>query len=258
MLDVLIAVALGILTLVTAYLGMHVTLNPADTPEKKSAYRTAFALCALGACGLIFWQAYRNHMTQEQLAAQIGRIESNTKTPPTVEVNVPPAQVVIEQPPGVAKSPLGFLQVTDIKAAIDNPTVMAGKQVSINVYFQEMGSGPVENIQNFETLSVAAEADEAHLKKEFHRHIADLIQKSRGIGVSSASTNFYNSAVSPVLTEEQATGILDGSQRLYLLVWASWKSGESNGKLEQCSWVLKPSSPNLAYSPITMRSCEVK
>ena len=42
MVDTCIAVGIALLTLVTAYLGMHLTMHPADTDKKKTVYKVAF------------------------------------------------------------------------------------------------------------------------------------------------------------------------------------------------------------------------
>jgi len=47
MLDVAIAVLLGIISIAMAYLGVHLTMHPAESPKARMAYKIAFASCAL-------------------------------------------------------------------------------------------------------------------------------------------------------------------------------------------------------------------
>jgi hypothetical protein len=103
MVDILLAVLLGVLTLITAYLGVHVTLHPAESHREKWAYKIGFTVCGLTACVLIGIQTYRNNAAQQQLQSEIThiqndtvRIEKNTEQAPRVEVNVPPPSVILQ------------------------------------------------------------------------------------------------------------------------------------------------------------------
>ena len=125
MVDIIIAVLLGALTLLTAYLGVHVTLHPPQTDTEKFWYKGGFCVSGVLACSFIGVQAYRNHVSQAALTAQMGRIETNTKEPPKVQVNVPPTQIVFQQPSGPVPLPefpgerhVGNGQIEKIKAAL--------------------------------------------------------------------------------------------------------------------------------------------
>jgi hypothetical protein len=76
MLDIAIAVFTALLTLATAYLGVHVTLHPAEDDSKKSRYKSSFIACGLSAAALIGVQTYRNSVAQEKLSAELSRIET--------------------------------------------------------------------------------------------------------------------------------------------------------------------------------------
>ena len=104
MLDIGIAVAIALLLAVTAYLGTHLTMHPAETPRQKFWYKTGFAVCGLVGCALIGVQTWRNNQTQDDLRGRLSRIEKNTKTPPSVQVtnNVPAPQIVF---PPVTQAP---------------------------------------------------------------------------------------------------------------------------------------------------------
>lgn len=110
MLDIGIAVAIALLLSVTAYLGTHLTMHPAETPREKFWYKTGFAVCGLVGCALIGVQTWRNSQTQDDLRGRLSRIEKNTKTPPSVQVTntVLPAPVVFPPTPvspKIASSP---------------------------------------------------------------------------------------------------------------------------------------------------------
>jgi hypothetical protein len=96
MLDIAIAIFIGVLTLTTAFLGIYVTLHPAGSDRAKLWYKLGFLVCGLFGCALIGVQTARNNQAQNELKSQLGRIEKNTVEPPKVQVNLP--QVVIPPP----------------------------------------------------------------------------------------------------------------------------------------------------------------
>ncbi len=94
MADVAAAVAIGALTLLVAYLGVHLTMHPAETKRSKFAYKVAFFTCGVGICVLIGVQARQRDTSQEALLSRLKRIEAETlaanaaKTLPSLQ---PPA-----------------------------------------------------------------------------------------------------------------------------------------------------------------------
>jgi hypothetical protein len=85
MVDSCIAVGIALLTLVTAYLGVHLTMHPADTDKKKTVYKVAFGFCALGICVLIGIQTHRNSEAQQTLLGQMKDIQLHA-----LAINAPP------------------------------------------------------------------------------------------------------------------------------------------------------------------------
>jgi hypothetical protein len=92
--DIFLAVLLFLVTSGTAYLGVHVTLHPAETANAKRNYKIVFASLTLVAVALIAWQSILNRTEQGILHTQLNRIQHNTEQPPTVQVNVPPPTIV--------------------------------------------------------------------------------------------------------------------------------------------------------------------
>jgi hypothetical protein len=86
MLDIILAVILGAVMLLTAYLGVHVTLHPAESAKATHYYKAGFAACSIVACLLIGAQAHRTTQAQSALHAQLMKIEHNTNEPPKVQV----------------------------------------------------------------------------------------------------------------------------------------------------------------------------
>ena len=78
MVDIFIAILLGVITLGTGYLGLHVTLHPAGSDKERKLYKFAFGACAIAACTLSGVQAYRNNVSQSLLNREIKHIDDNT------------------------------------------------------------------------------------------------------------------------------------------------------------------------------------
>lgn len=77
--DILVAVALFVLTSAMAYLGVRVTLHPAKTTEQKRKYKLTFSALTVLATALIAWQGYTNRKDQGKLQSQLSDIEHNTE-----------------------------------------------------------------------------------------------------------------------------------------------------------------------------------
>src|SRR5580704_4897550 len=93
--DIFLAIVQAVVALAMAYLGVHLTLHPpGESTRTKSAYKAGFIVCGIVSVALIGVQTHRNGDAQKALRNQLARIEGNTKTPPIVQVNVPPATVV--------------------------------------------------------------------------------------------------------------------------------------------------------------------
>src|SRR5260221_3836495 len=83
-LDIGSGVALGIVTLLTAYLGVHVTMHQVESDEKKRPFKLGFVCCGFLGVALIAWQAARNGQTQSALRRVLDQIEYNTANSPKV------------------------------------------------------------------------------------------------------------------------------------------------------------------------------
>lgn len=89
--DIFLAIAIVFVTALIGYVGVHVTLHPAETPKAKRNYKIIFGALTLVACGLVLWQGILNRHEQNELHSQLNKIQKNTEQPPTVNVNVPPS-----------------------------------------------------------------------------------------------------------------------------------------------------------------------
>src|ERR1700733_14423483 len=77
--DISISAVLAVLTIVMAYLGVHVTLHPTDDPKKVRWYKIGFRACATGAVALVIWQGVRNGNAQNGFMANIDYLNHQVK-----------------------------------------------------------------------------------------------------------------------------------------------------------------------------------
>ena len=90
--DIIIAVGIAGLMLLTAYLGVHVTMHPVELARARTKYKIGFLSCALIACCLVGLQAYRNEIQSGALQQQITKIEQKFYIYPA---QVYPAQTAV-------------------------------------------------------------------------------------------------------------------------------------------------------------------
>jgi hypothetical protein len=137
-LDIIISTALAVLTILMAYLGVHVTLHPAHSPQKKKRYTYGFGCCAIVAVGLVLWQGIRNGSTQAALQTQLGIIAEYTK---------PKAVIHIDSPHWGAPSP-----------APPNP-LTNGVRYSMNIYFTNRGNSDANETKRLAAMYIGKPDD---------------------------------------------------------------------------------------------------
>src|SRR5690349_75856 len=75
--DILLSVLLSILTIYMSYLGVHLTLHPADTPKLKRSYKLRFLIVSVAVIGIVIAQGIRNGLSQKESAKHIASLESD-------------------------------------------------------------------------------------------------------------------------------------------------------------------------------------
>jgi hypothetical protein len=77
--EIVLAVAIGFFTIVTAYLGVHLTMHPPETNRAKWIYKGAFLFCGIITCVLIGIQAKRNQASQGILTGKVNNLTEELK-----------------------------------------------------------------------------------------------------------------------------------------------------------------------------------
>ena len=241
MVDIWIAVALGLLTASHGLLGVHVTLHPAQTHPQKNAYKCAFIVCALAICGLIFVQGLRNKRSQDALSTSLGVIAKNTSTPPQVINNLPAPQVILEapQPQQSAKAESDtYMQVLGIVPVKTN--LSPGNQLQVAVYFGKYGKKPIRTLRGVE-LMFGDVADEVNMQKRiFERYRKQIRVEKTPFGPveETRGTSGYETATSAPIKQSDLDGWAAGVKRLYVLAHLRWKNEDGSiDELFRCSWI---------------------
>ena len=258
MLDIAIAVLLGALTLLTAFLGVYVTLHPVESDHSRKRYKIGFCACGLFACVLIGLQAYRNTQAQAATQKQLTQIEHNTKEPPKVEVNVQPSQpqvTVVVPTDHPSHTHLVFSGPNspplNSPPGSPSPPFKQGQQYTVNLGLYNTGSYPARDTANGELVVMVGEKDIKTAYSEYVNRIkikqhgslsvpdpiggANLIWGTRTLPVFSAEdAESFNTAKSAILVLQKARWTDDTGR--YELLFARYLMAEPYPIVGQFNW----------------------
>ena len=126
--DYLIAGGICVLTIGVAYMGVHVTLHPQDSPKAKRLWKVGFIVATLATCTLVVWQTKRNGDAQRILQAQLDQIQKNTSQPPQVKVenqiDTSPIAKALQTPTVVHNIKSPELQIFYNNKKLDGQTIL--------------------------------------------------------------------------------------------------------------------------------------
>src|SRR5438128_9153360 len=78
--DIVISVALAVVSIAMAYLGVHVTLHPPnESAHARFWYKAGFFLCGLAAVSLVTTQGIRGRNSQRGAANEIAALRQDVK-----------------------------------------------------------------------------------------------------------------------------------------------------------------------------------
>jgi len=192
--DILLAVFIFLVTAATGYLGVRVTLHPAETDREKAGYKIAFAVLTFIAAGLIAWQTAMNRTEQEKLNTQLNKIQKNTETPPQVTVN-PEIKIL----PSEAKSHthLSFINpASPLIRSTTGPLPLRDGDNTVNIAFQNVGNSLVQNCKMMQFVSkYPYPVDETKIFRDFlaskdkaSQPCADMVPTNSGQSATALQT----------------------------------------------------------------------
>jgi hypothetical protein len=220
--DIAISAVLAILTILMGYLGVHVTLHPAESPSTARRYKIAFVFCAILTVCLVVWQGVRNSQTQSQLRQELVQIDQNTRTPPRVDVNVPAPQVNVQLPPAAQVQKTGDRPILQIlNEAPSSRALTPGTPLGMNVVIHNEGPVPAKGVKDLSIIDTIAgppseEKEEAFFKKLAAEEQEPDFRKKPGTGLGLHS-GFFSTFYTEELTAQQINALKTGDLLIYLV-----------------------------------------
>ena len=195
-------------------------------------------------------QYVRSESLNSQLAAKPAPTSSvSVYVPP---ITVPPAQVVVERGM-VDATPQGTLIIGQIVP--DFTHVVDEKKIGVSVSFENPTDYTVHDIISFAEVAVGPDS-ENHVQSDFEKRLADYNshrELKHGVELGPHRANIMTSASTPALKAEWLDGVVNGSEKMYVLVWARWTTQNGmSGRLREC-WRVR----DVAYDRPTLEQCEV-
>jgi hypothetical protein len=144
---------------------------------------------------------------------------------------------------------------------VQTPQLKAGSQLAVNVYLQNANSNGesivdlyrafrvelVENVQEgSDSRTHARFLKEA--KRAYH-----MLPKEKTLQTIDPNQQLWNSLGTSPLTQEQIDGMVAGTNRFYVYVWARWKNEARD--LDECFWLQQPQSATLSANPLIWHTC---
>lgn len=184
--DIIIAVSLGLVTAVMAYMGVHVTLHPPGE-ENKGRWRAGFIVVAVIACVLIGIQAYRAHRSSEDLQAEIAKQGTDIKAEIHKEGDRP-VKVEIRQPP--TPEPQDSLRKRALQLAKETDTFWQQRQKSAPGYIVTNKMTPEEQQAKMAPAQAYMAETTRLWGQRFAPNVMGLVQefKAKGLDVSSVES----------------------------------------------------------------------
>jgi hypothetical protein len=253
-LDITLAIVQGALMLLTAYLGVHVTLHPAESDISTRRYKAGFAGCALIACCLIGVQAYRSNQGQAALRKQLNAIERNTKQAPKVEVNVPPPRVILQPSPlarlsarvVLKRTVSSYFETTEAGKIITNKPMaafVAGRPISYNLTFENGGGIAAERFRAIGKVFLGDKDDElteARFKEAFLQWIPKVPPYVAALEIGSDNSKFITASSDEILTSEDVQQKLHGAKVVYIFAETRYADPTGSHYIHYCSEMQPP------------------
>jgi hypothetical protein len=162
-----------------------------------------------------------------------------------------------------AETSRGYIQISRYEFP---PSFSVGTSYSLNVRLANKGSEPIYEFSRFINATILPFPDntdstklDKEVRSQFLTFARDDYKTTRAAGARgqylTIGDEVWNTiTLQPPLTQPIVDGILKGTQRLYILVWATWKNNES--EFDSCVWLQPPTSANSDPTTFVFHNCE--
>jgi hypothetical protein len=238
--DVFIAVLIFLLVTGMGYIGVHLSMYPADTPTKKRTYQIVFGAFTLVALPLIIWQAILTHDAQTALQTQLTGI-ANSIVDIGLEIGSPKTST--SEPPPVATKPnvaRSHIHVT----AVDFTSADSGDVIRSRVHFQNDGDVPITDLRNCIVMAALPFSDNAKTQTKIEDNIFQVTKSAvkedcpivpNHVPAHSISLNSDNHGTHP-LTPDLYGKVKRGEYAIYLVGRIEYKDSNILRHSDYCYW----------------------
>jgi hypothetical protein len=170
-----------------------------------------------------------------------------SKTIPTMVVHVAAPDISQEHSPNApptASRLVAFIQIGPLLPLPDRDSIASGHDVGVRVVFENKGNQPAFDIHNWGSLSTVETSRDAidesrkafkKVQQEVHIRTVRAGQRGQSIGIGQ---QFFNDAITKILTPVEAQYLAEGKLKLMLQIWAGWTDVNGmQGVLDEC-WLL--------------------
>ena len=229
--DIVLATAQCALMLLTAYLGIHVTLHPTESSQATRNYKIGFAVCAFVACCLIGVQAYRSNRAQNALNQLLTNIDQNTKNPPREE---------------------GYVVLNKVDVPSDMSQIVAGHPFGFNAYavnptHERVFDGYAAALTGLVDITEHKDDPDAEAKRVLADYIAGLDKvyaagNIKGPDLALGGQSVWGTGTYHARDAKDVKKILSGDLRIYLITYMAWMDSKHMPHSSyDCRWLQNPS-----------------
>ena len=201
--DIFIAVTLAVLTGLSTYLGIYVTLKPPKSNSKKVRYKRSFVTILAASVVLIFVQADRANDNAKKLSASLQSIEHNTLTSRHT-------YIAFSDPLPVTNDPYFPFRV--------------GERPTVAIQYMSAGGYPATNVLSENKLVLIQNPtfsdEEERAFTEFTQHTG--LAAGGALPAYSQSKRYNTTTLATPLTSEQVQQLNQNSLHLCALARVLW------------------------------------
>jgi hypothetical protein len=235
----------------------------------KQLSKKAYAAIFLGGFLLVsFFLTWRGEYERANGLQTVLNQKPLQQAAPSVQVNVPPPTVIIQQT-AINSGPPGLLQLEAFKFVQQYSPLTVGKPLILNFTYRNPGPHPVTDRHSFEAIFFAVHSDlpsdngfeksEREIRMMFEKARKEYLKKNAAKKTEpvGALRTMFKSVSSIPLSENAIQGLLAGEVRIYALAWATWKdSRQRTGTMTTtCYWLQPPPSTDLLTPQLVWHDC---
>ena len=236
--DILIAIGTGVIQVIVTWYAVHISM-------KEHRKRNALVIGVLGfvGIGLTVFATIRSGLSQQQLKAEIDRIERNTEQPPKVQVNVPPASVIVQPPPSGKQRAYVMIEEPRISALLNQPlsvSTYCRNKTSTNVPAREVFCGSrFAVVVPDDNGGVSVETQEKQYK-DFELSLKPIMHKpGQGPTIFPPEAQ-WGSAQGSILTDEFLAALNSGKVLVLSMGLPLYRDDFGTHRTESCMWLQPP------------------